>query len=179
MNILGVGGEEFIIVIVIMLVVAGPKRMIHWMYVLGTYVAKFRRMWEETVDVLQNEFDEAGVGIQLPREMPTRGSVKRQAAQAVSGLTAPIKDTMQDVNDEISQIRTVTKDTANATNAVVKGTNSTAKTTNGRSSQHVFSMKPKTPKTPKTDSFGTWSSADDDESDTNFGTWSGNGGKKE
>ena len=74
MNILGVGAAELVAVLLIMLVFAGPKRMIHWSYVLGQHVAKFRKIWSETVDLVQKEFDDAGVDIKLPKEPPTRKS---------------------------------------------------------------------------------------------------------
>jgi Sec-independent protein secretion pathway components len=81
MNILGIGGPELILILLIMLIVAGPKRMIAWAYTLGKYIARFRRMWEETVDVLQKEFDEAGVDIKVPRELPTRANLTDRLAK--------------------------------------------------------------------------------------------------
>ncbi len=182
MNILGVGGEEFVIIIVIMLVVAGPKRMVQWMYILGTYVAKFRRMWEETVDVLQDEFDSAGVGIQLPREVPTRANLKREAAKAMSGITGPMQEALKDVNTEVNQIKTVTKDTAQAANSTVKAANASintaAKPTNGRSNQAVMSRVNKPQSKPKAQTnFGTWAGDSGSDGDSGFGTWSSNGRK--
>lgn len=48
MDILGIGGWELVAIIIIMLVVAGPKRMIQWSYTAGKYVAIMRKMWAET-----------------------------------------------------------------------------------------------------------------------------------
>ena len=112
MNILGVGGSELIIIFVIMLLIAGPKRMIKWAYIMGQYVAKFRQMWAETVDVLQHEFDEAGVDIKVPRELPTRGSLNKQAAQALGSVTAPVKETLDQVNENVSTIKETTSSAA-------------------------------------------------------------------
>jgi len=123
MNVLGVGGIELLIVLVIMLVVAGPKRMIHWSYILGRYLAKFRRMWSETVDIVQKEFDEAGVGVQLPRQVPTRGSLNKQAGKMLSGVTAPVQETLDEVNAGLGDIRATTRDTAKSANAVATGSN--------------------------------------------------------
>ncbi len=39
MNLLGVGVPELVVIFVIMLVFAGPKRMVRWAYVLGQYTA--------------------------------------------------------------------------------------------------------------------------------------------
>ena len=123
MNVLGVGGTELLIVLLIMLVIAGPKRMIHWSYVLGQHLAKFRRMWSETVDIVQKEFDEAGVGIQLPKDVPTRGSLNKQAGKLLGGVTAPMQETLDEVNAELGNIKTSTKDTAKSANSVVRGSN--------------------------------------------------------
>ncbi len=123
MNILGVGGSELLIVLVIMLVIAGPKRMIHWSYILGQHMAKFRRMWSETVDIVQQEFDDAGVGIQLPKDVPTRGSLNKQAGKLVGGVTAPVQDTLNEVNTRIGDIKTTTKETAGTANNVARGSN--------------------------------------------------------
>ena len=40
MDILGVGGWEIVAILLIMLIVAGPKRMISWSYTLGKYVSQ-------------------------------------------------------------------------------------------------------------------------------------------
>lgn len=123
MNILGVGGSELLIVLIIMLVIAGPKRMIHWSYILGQHMSKFRRMWSETVDIVQKEFDDAGVGIQLPKDVPTRGSLNKQAGKLVGGVTAPVQDTLNEVNTQIGDIKTTTKETAGTANSVARGSN--------------------------------------------------------
>ncbi len=123
MNVLGVGGSELLIVLLIMLVIAGPKRMIHWSYVLGQHLSKFRRMWSETVDIVQKEFDEAGVGIQLPKDVPTRGSLNKQAGKLMSGVTAPMQETLDEVNTELGNIKTTTKETATSANSTVRGSN--------------------------------------------------------
>jgi Sec-independent protein translocase protein TatA len=132
MNIFGVGGMEFALIIVIMLVVAGPKRMVKWMYILGKYTAKARAMWDETVSYLQKEFDDAGVDVQIPREIPTRNSinqgVKRQVNQTFKPLTQPVKEAL----NEVDQVK-----------------KATTSTINGR--------KPEAPPVPPPTEFGTWS----------------------
>ncbi|MEP7286427.1 MAG: hypothetical protein ABI947_11725 [Chloroflexota bacterium] len=68
MNILGVGPWEVIAILAIMLVVAGPKRMILWAYELGRYVAKFRAMFAETVEAINKELQETG--LEIPKNAP-------------------------------------------------------------------------------------------------------------
>lgn len=113
MNVFGVGAWELVAILLIMLVFAGPKRMIHWSYVLGQHVSKFRKIWSETVDLVQKEFDDAGVDIKLPKEPPTRKNLNRSLTDAVKPMTKPVQDsldevkkdmnTLQDVSDELNE----------------------------------------------------------------------------
>lgn len=107
MNIFGVGGAELIAILVIMLVFAGPKRMIHWSYVLGQYVAKFRVIWSQTVDLVQKEFDEAGVDIKLPKEPPTRQNLNRSLGEAIKPMTKPIQDSIDEVKKDVDTFQEV------------------------------------------------------------------------
>lgn len=105
MNIFGVGGAELVAILVIMLVFAGPKRMIHWSYVLGQYVAKFRVIWSQTVDLVQQEFDEAGVDIKLPKEPPTRQNLNRSLGEAIKPMTKPIQDSIDEVKKDVDTLQ--------------------------------------------------------------------------
>ena len=71
MNILGAGPGELVVVFVIMLVVAGPKRMIKWAYVLGQYTAQLRQMWQQTLDAFRKELADAN--IDLPKDLNIKG----------------------------------------------------------------------------------------------------------
>lgn len=109
MEILGIGGAEFIAIFIIMLVVAGPKRMIQWAYILGKYTARMRAMWAESMAYIQKEFDEAGVDIQLPKEPPTRGSLNKQINQqvtkALSPVTKPVQDALDEAKSNVSEVK--------------------------------------------------------------------------
>jgi Sec-independent protein translocase protein TatA len=161
MNILGVGGWELVLIVVIMLIVAGPKRMARWAYVAGTYIAKFRAMWAETVDVLQKEFDDAGVGIQIPKDIPTRGSINKQAAKVVEEFTRPVKETMDKATADIGEIKKATAVTAQAASKTTNGVKPAAASANNTKNK---SDEPKS-----NSDFGTWSGGSSGE----FGTWSG------
>ena len=97
MNIFGIGGMELGLILIIMLLVAGPKRMIRWAYVVGTYTAKFRKMWEETVDYIQKEVDEAGLDIEVPKEIPTRATLNREIGKMMKPVTAPVQEALDEV----------------------------------------------------------------------------------
>jgi hypothetical protein len=82
-----------------MLIVAGPKRMIQWAYVVGTYTAKFRKMWEETVDYIQKEVDEAGLDVKVPKELPTRANLNREITKVMKPVTAPVEEALKEVGE--------------------------------------------------------------------------------
>ncbi|MDX2162116.1 MAG: hypothetical protein SF162_12380 [bacterium] len=107
MEILGVGGWELIAVLVLMLVVAGPKRMIHWSYLLGRELAKLRRMWSETAKVLQKELDTAGIDYQIPEQPPTRAGLRNEAAKLLTPITKPMQDAMHEVDQELGDVKQV------------------------------------------------------------------------
>ena len=62
-NILGIGPWQIIIVLLVMLIVAGPKRMVLWAYQAGRYVAMFRKMFDETMSAFQKEMQESGIDL--------------------------------------------------------------------------------------------------------------------
>lgn len=105
MNILGVGGAELVAIFLVMLVVAGPKRMAQWAYVLGKYAGQLRRMYSEAMGVLQKELDDAGVDVQLPKEPPTRGNVNRAFGNIARPITQPIDDALSEVNGELDSVQ--------------------------------------------------------------------------
>lgn len=170
MNILGVGGWELLAILVIMLLFAGPKRMLHWAYILGQYIAKFRVMWAETVDVIQREFDDAGVGIQIPKDPPTRSSMNQQAGKLLENVTRPVRETMDQATSEVNQIRNATASTTQAASSMVNGNGRKQKPKPARPSASTTAIQPGE----GSDSFGTWSTKRD-----NFGSWSESDEKRE
>lgn len=152
MNIFGIGGAELVLIIIIMLVVAGPQRMIRWMYVLGRYVAVLQRMWSETAATLQKEFDDAGVDIKVPEKMPTRGDLTRTFTSAMAPVTKPLEEVGKEIQSDMDNVRKAT--TVTPPSRTIKPhtpkqrTPAPATTTNGAANP-----------TPENDtpSFGTWS----------------------
>ncbi len=125
MEILGVGTGELIAILIIMLIVAGPKRMIQWAYILGQYTAKLRKMWAETMTYMQKEFEAAGVDVELPKEIPTRGTVMREISKigekAMSPVTRPIEETLQDAKNQVKELKpqtTLMQENGHRTNAL-------------------------------------------------------------
>lgn len=112
MEILGIGGWELVALLILMLVVAGPKRMIQWSYVLGRELAKLRRMWGEAAKTLQSEIDAAGIDYQVPTEPPTRAGLRNEAIKLLTPITKPMQQAMQDVEKEFNAETKELKDTA-------------------------------------------------------------------
>lgn len=105
MNIFGIGGAELVAILIIMLVVAGPQRMIRWAYILGQYVAKLQKMWQEAAAVLQKEFDEAGVDLQVPKQIPSRSEFQNQVRAAAKPLTRPIEEVTSEIGRDMDNLR--------------------------------------------------------------------------
>ena len=181
MNVFGVGAWELVAILLIMLVFAGPKRMIHWSYVLGQHVSKFRKIWSETVDLVQKEFDDAGVDIKLPKEPPTRGNLNRSLTDAVKPMTKPVQDSLDEVKSDMNVLQEVSDE---LNEMKLKSTAATAKPEAPPTSPTV-----KTPAKPKTQEtsapnkraesvkLGTWSgdtpaTTGDNGSTVDLGTWS-------
>ncbi len=83
MNIFGVGPAELILILVLLFVVAGPKRMIQWAYYIGRYTAQFRRMVEESWSQVRKELESAQ--IDLPEELPRRRiNLMQEANRAIN-----------------------------------------------------------------------------------------------
>lgn len=147
MEILGIGGAELVAILIIMLVVAGPKRMIRWAYVLGQYTAKARAMWAETMSYVQKELNEAGMDVELPKDIPTRGSLNReiskQVNKAVAPISKPLQETMDATKSEVQQIKkdaTITeKDTTKAAAPKAATPTSTTPSSNGKSDLGTWS----------------------------------------
>jgi Sec-independent protein translocase protein TatA len=107
MELFGIGTTELIAILIIMLVVAGPKRMLQWAYILGQYTAKLRAMWAQTMAVMQKEFDQAGVDVTLPKNIPTRNSLVSQMNNALSGMTKPVQDVLDEVKTDVHEAQAV------------------------------------------------------------------------
>lgn len=108
MELFGVGPWELVAILLIMLVVAGPKRMIQWSYKLGQYVAVLRRMWTETAKMLQKELDEAGVDFRVPTEPPTRDTLRKEVGRALAPVTKPIQESLDGLEKDMKEVKTST-----------------------------------------------------------------------
>ncbi|MEM6527494.1 MAG: hypothetical protein AAF653_04325 [Chloroflexota bacterium] len=181
MNIFGIGGWELALVVIIMLVVAGPKRMAQWAYTLGRWTSKLRVMWEEVADVLQKELDESGIDVEVPRTPPTRDSIQRSLQQygkqvmeeagnpeeELRKIKEDIEGVTRDLNKEMDDVN---KDVKAATAAPKK--NGTTASTPPSSTQPLPEPTPEPEAAPVENSNGTGDTTNNDKP-SNFGTWGG------
>ncbi len=105
MEILGIGGTELVAILIIMLIVAGPKRMIRWAYILGQYTARLRAMWAESMTYIEREFREAGMDVDLPKTPPTRSSINQRVSKALSPVTQPIQEALDETSKQLTQVK--------------------------------------------------------------------------
>ncbi len=103
MNIFGIGGAELVLIILIMLVVAGPQRMIRWAYHMGRYMGMLRTMWGQMMDAVQSEIDAAGYDVKVPRDLPTRDNMSKMIRDAAKPLSDPVEKTMKEVTQPVNQ----------------------------------------------------------------------------
>lgn len=172
MNIFGVGGAELVLIFVIMLVVAGPKRMIGWAYVIGQYVGKFRILWEQMVDMMQDEVDAAGLDVKLPKDIPTRQNLAQTATQFVKPYAEsmektfdevknPLQESINETNQAMSEAQTASREALKDTNKVVNTAKNDVK--KAQKSQSAVVPNPinkqdqSAEKATPTNNFGAWS----------------------
>ena len=153
MNIFGIGGAELVIILVIMLIVAGPQRMIRWAYILGQYTSKLQKLWQEAATVLQKEFDEAGVDLEVPKKIPTKGEIRRQVQSAANPLMRPLDEVKKEIGRDMDNLRLSTQignlnEPAATKNAAVEKPSEPPAQENGKPQENG-----------KAPNFGTWSGA--------------------
>lgn len=149
MNIFGIGELELVLIIVIALIVAGPKRMIQWMYVLGRFVARMRRIWSEAMVMVQRELDQAGVDVEVPKDIPNRGDLRKMTEKALKPFAEPVQEAVK----EVKSVQTELQTTARQTREQMNGRRTDLRKTPSSNG----SSKPDTNDKP----FGTWSGKSD------------------
>ncbi|MCY3835775.1 MAG: hypothetical protein OXF83_04955 [Anaerolineaceae bacterium] len=103
MNFLGIGGMELLLILLITIIVAGPRRMITWSYEVGRWLAKAQKLWAESARMMQRELDDAGIEIQVPRRIPTRQRLNQQLQGAIRRAASPIQEPLKEIQGEIQR----------------------------------------------------------------------------
>jgi hypothetical protein len=105
MNILGVGSLELFLIIMITLIVAGPKRMLVWSNIAGRYFVQARILLGKMVEQAQKELDENEIPIQLPRQLPTNPTeLARLTKESLKPLEKPLQQATKAYEREIKKV---------------------------------------------------------------------------
>lgn len=158
MNILGIGAPELILILMIAIIVAGPKRMLHWVFIAGQYVGKLRAMWADVAKVIQSEVDQAGLDVQVPTDLPTKASVGRMIQQAAKPLADPLNKTVREVDQDLRRTQTEIKSTATEIKSTAVGTNGAVPKPRP-AQQNGSAPQPTTPSSAPSVDLGTWGNA--------------------
>ena len=100
MSLFGVGIMELALVIMIALIVAGPKRMLQWAYLAGRFLAQAQHTWSKAISAMQKEFDEAGVDLHLPKDPTNREEMRRFKEEAFKPIRQPMEQAIRDYHEE-------------------------------------------------------------------------------
>jgi len=100
MNILGMGIPELLLIIVIAMIVAGPKRLMQWAYLSGRFLGQMRVVWGQMMDSVQKEFDDAGVNIKMPKDPLNRNQVRKFTQDALRPFSEPMQQAMDEYERE-------------------------------------------------------------------------------
>jgi Sec-independent protein translocase protein TatA len=114
MNILGIGPAELIVILVVMFMFAGPKRMVVWAYHLGRYLQQLRTMVDETWSTVRKEIEQSA-DVKLPenisdvanRRVNLLGEAGKLLDKETGGVTNSLRQDMRDVD---SSLRKATSD---------------------------------------------------------------------
>lgn len=100
MSLFGVGIMELVLVVMIALIVAGPKRMIQWAYMTGRFIAQIQHTWSKAIEAMQKEFDEAGVDLHLPKDPMNPQEMRRFKEEALKPIREPMEQAIRDYHEE-------------------------------------------------------------------------------
>lgn len=149
MELFGVGGVEFLLIIVIAMVVAGPKRVVQWAYYAGKFFARVRKIWGEMMMVIQKEINAAGIDVELPKTPPTRQSISQTTRDLLKPYTKELDEAQKDIERNLENVQ---REMAIKENVKLSG----------QIKQNVTPPTPQNSNTPPSESpttFGTWSTA--------------------
>ena len=94
---------ELLLILLITITVAGPRRMITWSYELGRWLAKAQKMWAESARMMQKELDEAGIDFKVPPKIPTRQRLNQQLQGAIRRAAEPIQEPLKELQGEVQK----------------------------------------------------------------------------
>lgn len=168
MDILGVGIPEIVLIFLIMLVVAGPRRMTQWAFLAGRELRKLRIMWAEAKNMIRQEMEAAGFS---EEEIQQIKNLPNEMTNATKKITNPVGAASKQLGEEIKRTVDASTEAANTAATDLK----TAATANKKDEEDLeqapaANAEPETPPSPEAQAFKADDQATEDTAKSNNGT---------
>ncbi|MDX2077475.1 MAG: hypothetical protein SFZ02_13680 [bacterium] len=160
MELFGIGGLEFLLVLVIAMVVAGPKRVVQWAYLVGKFFARVRHIWSEMMTVIQQEMKDAGVDVEIPKTPPTRQNISQATRNLLKPYTQELDEASKELERDLDAVQREMNIKENVKLSTQIKQNATAPKPNPEISQNGATTPANSPST-----FGTWTSATEEKTE--------------
>ncbi len=106
MDVLGIGFPELVLIAVIALAVAGPKRLARWAYRAGRWFRDIRDMWNESIGYINEEIKAAG----KPARTGTHLGSRKNLTSGANPEPAPRKsDREKQTTGQLDEAESATK----------------------------------------------------------------------
>jgi Sec-independent protein translocase protein TatA len=158
MSFFGVGGWELMLILLIALIVAGPKRMLEWAYYAGRALGKLRVMWGQVMETIQQELDESGVDVKLPKTLDRR-EINRSASQFMRPFTEEVRRAEEAYREEMKKADDAYQQEVKALDASIRSSGEEHVTNDHEPQQAASNGAADADKPDGQDGFGTWSAS--------------------
>lgn len=138
MEIFGIGTAEFLLVALLILIIAGPRRSAVWAREAGRYVRQFRVAWQKMMDEMTKDLGEDGQQI-------------RKAAQDFQRVTSDIRRATSAPNLVGEAVKIAERVEQNRQPAATAPSDANLEQTNGSNRYSAWQYAPATTETPPTD----------------------------
>ena len=156
MSFFGVGGWELMLILLIALIVAGPKRMLEWAYYAGRALGKLRVMWSQVMEAIQQELDESGVDVKLPKTLDRR-EINRSATDFMRPFSEEVRRAEEAYREEMKKADDAYQQEVKSLDASIRSSGD-ENVSNDRTPQQAASNGGDDSEKPDSQhSFGTWS----------------------
>ena len=158
MSFFGVGTWELLVILLIALIIAGPKRMLEWAYYLGRALGQLRVMWSQVMETIQHELDESGVDVKLPKTL-NRREINRTASDLMRPFTEEVRRAEEAYRTEIKSIEEKYEQEVKALDAAIREDGDMAKSDEPSQQQAQSNGVVDTQDSNNQHRFGTWSAS--------------------
>lgn len=131
--------------------------MLQWAYYAGRMMGQLRVMWRDVMKTVQAELDEAGVDIQLPKDL-NRQEIARSASQIVKPFTEQVEKAAKEYQSEVKKIEDEYKREVRQLDTQIEAATQTPQASESNANTEPDSSQSTTL---RNNGFGTWSGQND------------------